>query len=59
VGRQKSPIMRVHMKYIYSVLPISGILYLILSIHELLLHLKGEDTAQPVMMETLKGDVQI
>lgn len=59
VGRQKSPIMRVQMKYIYSVLPISGVLYLILSIHELLMHLKGTDTPSAPIVETLKGDVQI
>lgn len=38
VGTQKSPIMRVYMKYIYLVLPITGILYLILGVHELLIH---------------------
>lgn len=59
VGRQKSPIMRVQMKYIYSVLPISGVLYLILSIHELVLHLKGDNVSHTPIMETLKGDVQI
>jgi len=38
VGRQKSPIMRVKMQYIYMVLPISGVLYLILSCNEMLKH---------------------
>ena len=41
VGRQKSPIMRLKMQYIYMVLPISGVLYFILSFHELLKHVKN------------------
>ena len=59
VGQQKSPIMRVQMKYIYSVLPISGMLYLILSVHELLLHLKGDHASHIPVVETLKRDVDI
>ena len=41
VGIQKSPIMRVRMKYIYLVLPVSGVLYFILSINETITHLKN------------------
>lgn len=41
VGTQKSPIMRVEMKYIYLVLPLSGVLYLILSINETITHVKN------------------
>jgi len=41
VGTQKSPIMRVRMKYIYLVLPVSGVLYFILSVNETIRHLKS------------------
>ena len=43
VGFQKSPIMRLQMKYIYFVLPLSGILYLILGINELKQHLNNKN----------------
>ncbi|MDC7246891.1 MAG: TRAP transporter small permease [Sphaerochaetaceae bacterium] len=43
VGLQKSPIMRLHIKYIYLALPVSGILYLILSVHELACHLRNKE----------------
>ncbi|MDT4763048.1 TRAP transporter small permease [Sphaerochaeta sp. PS] len=42
VGLQKSPIMRLRMKYVYMVLPISGVLYFILGINEIISHIKNE-----------------
>lgn len=59
VGRQKSPIMRMPMKYIYMSLPISGVLYFILSINELYLHIKGESTPKPVVMSDVGGDINL
>ena len=41
VGTQKSPIMRVRMKYIYLSLPVSGVLYFILGVNETINHLKN------------------
>jgi TRAP-type C4-dicarboxylate transport system permease small subunit len=43
VGFQKSPIMRLQMKYIYFVLPLTGLLYLILGINELKQHLNSKN----------------
>jgi TRAP-type C4-dicarboxylate transport system permease small subunit len=59
VGRQKSPIMRIQMKYMYSVLPITGVLYLILSVHEMILHVTHKKVGQELADDSLKGDVQI
>ena len=59
VGRQKSPIMRVQMKYIYSVLPISGVLYLILSVHEMIMHVTHKQGPVILPAASLTGDVQV
>lgn len=59
VGRQKSPILRLRMVYVYMVLPISGVLYLILSVHELIEHIKQKGIPAPPIVETLKGDIHI
>ena len=48
VGRQKSPIIRVRMIYVYMVLPISGVLYLILGVHEMINHLKSNTTTKAI-----------
>lgn len=59
VGRQKSPIIRIKMKYIYSVLPISGVLYLILSVYEMIMHVTHKQSQVILPSDSLKGDVQI
>ena len=41
VAIQKSPILRLNMRYIYAVLPITGALYFILGIHNLIDHLRS------------------
>lgn len=55
VGRQKSPIMRVKMQYIYMVLPISGVLYLILGFHEMLKHVMHGRSQDVVESNIVQG----
>jgi len=43
---QKSPIMRIQMKYIYLSLPVSGVFYTILGINELVSHLVSGKSPQ-------------
>lgn len=45
-GIQRSPIMRLRMSYMYAVLPVTGALYTIFSLHQLITLLKGPQTRE-------------
>jgi TRAP-type C4-dicarboxylate transport system permease small subunit len=51
VGVQKSPVMRMRMVYAYVVLPISGVLYIIIAIHELITHHKESKEISPEVIK--------
>jgi len=40
-------------------LPVTGVLYLILSVHEMILHVTHKQVGQELTVDSLKGDVQI